>query len=232
MLLSIIIPVVNEEDNIGRLLQYLQGNSSEDIPSETLVVDGGSTDKTAKIVKSFSGVKFLTSEKGRAKQMNFGVNQSKGEIFYFLHADSLPPKDFDRHIINAFVKGKFAGCFQMKFDSNHWWLKLMGHFTRINHKSCRGGDQSLFVTKKLFTEIGGFDESFIIYEDNDFIGKLYRKGHFSIINKWLTTSARKYQEVGVWNLQKLYVEIYFKKWRGANAKELIEYYDKRIGQMS
>lgn len=231
MVLSIIIPVLNEEGTIGDLLHELKDRTSKDIPSEIVVVDGGSTDRTKEIVKSFPHTKFISWEKGRAKQMNAGANHSEGDILYFLHADSLPCQNFDACIMKAVTKGRFAGCFQMKFDSSHWWLKLMGHFTRINHKSCRGGDQSLFITKKLFYELDGFDETFTIYEDNAFIGKLYRIGQFCVIRKWLTTSARKYREVGVWNLQKLYVEIYFKKWRGASAQELTDYFDKRIGAM-
>ena len=72
-------------------------------------------------------------------------------------------------------QGNLAGCFCMKFDKNHWWLNLMGYFTKFNHKSCRGGDQSLFVEKELFKDIGGFDESYIVYEDNDIIKKTLRE---------------------------------------------------------
>ena len=81
-------------------------------------------------------------------------------MLYFLHADSVPPKNFDQYILDAIHKGSKAGCFKMKFDSSHWWLKLAGWFTQFNWKSCRGGDQSLFVDKKAFENLGGFNEGF------------------------------------------------------------------------
>src|SRR5690606_6336964 len=86
----------------------------------------------------------INSERGRAKQMNLGAQKAKGNILYFLHADSFPPQHFDTFIINEVINGKQAGCFRMQFNSNHWWLKLAGWFTKFNWKICRGGDQSLF----------------------------------------------------------------------------------------
>ena len=71
--------------------------------------------------------------------------------------------------------GNLAGCFKMKFDSNHWWLKLASWFTQYRWRACRGGDQSQFITKNLFKSLGGFDERFTVYEDNDLINKLYAR---------------------------------------------------------
>ena len=150
------------------------------------------------------------------------------EILYFLHADSFPPLNFDALIINEIENGNKAGCFQMKFDKDHWWLNLMGLFTKINHISCRGGDQSLFVKKKLFNELGGFDESYRVYEDNEMIKRLYDCGNFTVIKSWITTSARLYERIGIWNTQLLFVEIYWKRRFGASADELYSHYSKRI----
>ena len=99
--ISIIIPVLNEAENIGGLLRYLTENSSSKNVSEIIIVDGGSTDRTVETVKNFtlSDVKLLSSKKGRAKQMNVGAKASTGNILYFLHADTFPPKDFDLLII-------------------------------------------------------------------------------------------------------------------------------------
>ncbi len=97
--ISIIIPVLNEAETIGSLLEYLIKNSTASNISDVIVVDGGSTDGTQTSVSSFHNVILLNSEKGRAKQMNFGASQAKGSILYFLHADSFPPKHFDQLII-------------------------------------------------------------------------------------------------------------------------------------
>jgi len=116
----------------------------------------------------------------------------------------------------------------MKFDKNHWWLMLMGWFTKFNHKAFRGGDQSLFVESDLFWEMGGFDENFIVYEDNDFIGRLYGKKEFVVIQKWLTTSARRYEQNGLWQLQYHFARLHLKKFLGASSESINHYYKRNI----
>ena len=199
--ISVIIPALNEAENLQNLLNHLLQNSSKENISEIIVVDGGSIDGTQAIVSQFNNATLLNSKKGRALQLNFGAKHATGTILYFLHADSFPPKNFDKHIINEVIKGNNAGCFRMTFNSNHWWLKLAGLLTCLPWKSCRGGDQSQFITKSLFYKIGGFNEDFKIYEDNDLISRLYAKNEFVVIPKWLTTSARHYNTNGVWRLQ-------------------------------
>lgn len=226
-MISIIIPVLNEETGILRLLDHLKENSFF-ATNQIIVVDGGSTDKTPELVKEHSGVVFLSSEKGRAKQMNTGAKSATFEILYFLHADSFPPLNFDQLILKETNSGNPAGCFQMKFDIDHWWLNLMGWLTKFNHKACRGGDQSLFITKALFSELKGFNENFVVYEDNELIGRLYHKKVFRVIPESITTSARKYEEIGVWKLQVCFANIYLKRLLGASPEELHQYYKNRI----
>ncbi|AUP80230.1 TIGR04283 family arsenosugar biosynthesis glycosyltransferase [Flavivirga eckloniae] len=173
-------------------------------------------------------IKLFNAPKGRAKQMNLGAKHATGNTLYFLHADSFPPKNFDVLILNEVNKGNQAGCFRMKFNSNHLWLKLAGQLTRLPWKICRGGDQSQFITMALFNDIGGFNEDYTIYEDNDLISKLYDRKQFVVIQEWLTTSARCYCANGVWKLQYYYWRIHLKKWMGADAKELNRYYKKYV----
>lgn len=231
--ISIVIPVLNEAQGIVKLLTHLLEKAYDaSYLKEIIVVDGGSTDHTVTLIHQFARnntrVRIISSKKGRACQMNAGAKVSSGNILYFLHADSYPPKSYDKYIKEQVAQGKPAGCFRMKFDSNHWWLKLAGWLTQFKWRACRGGDQSQFITKELFEELGCFDERFIIYEDNDLINKLYARRKFVVIQEWLTTSARRYNEQGVWNLQYHFWSIYVRKWLGASAEDLQDYYKKKI----
>ena len=177
---------------------------------------------------SKTNIVLLNSKKGRARQMNVGAKAATSSSLYFLHADSFPPKHYDYYILNEIQKGNQAGCFRLKFDSNHWWLRLAGWLTQFSWRACRGGDQSQFITLALFNAIGGYDETYTIYEDNILINQLYKRKAFVVINKKLKTSARLYEKHGVWKLQYHFWAIYVKKWFGASADELYAYYRKYI----
>jgi len=173
-------------------------------------------------------MRLISSPKGRAKQMNQGAKHAKGSILYFLHADAFPPKNFDQLIIDEVKKGNDAGCFRMQFNSSHWWLRLASWLTQFSWRACRGGDQSQFITKALFEEIGGYNENYVIYEDNILINELYKRKAFVVINKKIRTSARLYKRVGIWKLQYHFWAIYVKRWLGASADELLAYYKRNI----
>lgn len=160
--------------------------------------------------------------------MNAGANLAISDIFYFLHCDTSPPKNFDYEIVNQVQNGNYSGCFKMRFDSNHIVLRVSQWFTQFNHKSFRGGDQSLFVERNLFEKLNGFDENLTIYEDNEFISRLYKNSKFVVIQKAVTTSARKYLKNGVWNLQFHFLVIHLLNTLGFNNTLLQKYYSKNI----
>lgn len=228
-MISIIIPVFNESKSIAKLLDHLRKNTFGH-KLEIIIVDGGSSDDLRDILNYFPEVRYTVAKKGRAKQMNHGAKMAHGNMLYFLHADSFPPKHFDHFIYRTltFGNGVGAGCFMLRFDSSHWWLRLMGWATAINHTCCRGGDQSLFVDQELFSMLGGFNECYEIYEDNEFIQRLYKQTKFKVIPKTLTTSSRHYKEIGVWRLQWLHMRVYLMRWLGAGPNKINAFHKKRI----
>lgn len=225
--ISIIIPVLNEEEALDHLLPYLQRQAANFKHLEVIVSDGGSSDNTISVAKKYD-VSWIRSAKGRANQMNAGAKNATGQILYFLHADSLPPLHYDRVIIRAVNSGVHAGCFRLKFDVPNRFLAFFAWFTRFNFLLCRGGDQSLFISQSLFTTLGGFNEAYKIYEDNEFIGRIYREASFKVLPQEVITSARKYKTNGTVRLQYHFAMVHLKKFTGASPESLYAYYKKHV----
>ncbi len=228
MKLSIIIPIYNEAAHINELLFYIRTHLKQPEECEIILVDGGSTDNTLATLEKEENIVLIKSSKGRGRQMNVGSKEAKGNVLYFLHADSFPPKHFDEMILEEISKGNYAGCFKMKFRSNHWWLWLAGWFTQFNVKFFRGGDQSLFIIKQWFQELGTYPEEVPIMEDCIFIRSIYEKKKFKVIQHSISTSARRYRDNGVGRLQFHYWMIYIKRWFGATPSDLFKYYKTHV----
>ena len=225
--ISIVIPVLNEGKLVGSLVDYLKQNSSADNILEMIFVDGGSTDATLSVLEA-KEVTVVKSKKGRARQLNAGAKHAQGTLLYFLHADTFPPSNFDQLILDAHRQGAETGCFRMSFDTNNPILRFFAWLSRINHTLCRGGDQSLFITKALFNEEGGFNEAYRIYEDSEFITRLYKKTRFTILPQQVVTSARKYRQKGWLRVQYHFGMIHLKNRLGAGPEELYKYYTKKL----
>lgn len=191
MYLSIIIPTLNEADNLQRLLPHLQRH----LPAgqgEILVVDAGSQDDTLAVAQDLGAKALLAPERGRACQMNYGVRQAHGDVLYFVHADTLPPASFFADIEAALAQGAEVGSYRSSFDIDHPMLRINAYMTRYDRLFCRGGDQSIFSTRQFFDSVGGYRPDYRIMEDFDFIQKARKRGVFHIFPKDILISARKY----------------------------------------
>jgi rSAM/selenodomain-associated transferase 2 len=219
-MISAIVPTLNEQKNLERTLKLL--NKSEWV-KEIIVVDGGSDDETVQKAIDF-GAKVIPSGKGRAIQMNRGASQAKQPILYFIHADTLPPEGFDSDIIRTLSKGVEAGCFRLEFDMKHWFLRISAFFTRFSSSYFRFGDQSLFISKRLFHKNHGFDESRIILEDQDLVKRVARESRFIVLPKKVITSARKYKEHGIFRTQFKYLLICLHYWLGGTPQQSFNFY--------
>lgn len=190
--ISIIIPTYNEAAVIGKLIVYLQKHGGEHI-QEILVSDADSSDETINIAEKSGATVLISPQKGRAAQMNFGANKASGTIVYFVHADTFPPVTFAADILAGINAGFDFGRYRTKFESNKFLLKINAWFTRFNWFICYGGDQTLFVTKKLFEKSGGFKKELIIMEEYEFCERLMKQARYKIFSGASLVSARKYE---------------------------------------
>lgn len=223
-MLSIIIPTYNEAKNIGGLVKYLLQHNA----TEVIVVDGGSTDSTTSIAIE-NGARVIPSpHKGRAIQMNLGASVAKEDVLYFIHADTVPPPTFIADINEAINNGFELGRYRTKFLSTHLILPINAFFTRFDWVICYGGDQTLFITKKLFASINGFSASMKIMEDYDIVIRAKQKAKYKIINKNALVSARKYVKNSWWKVQNANYCIVQMYKKGASQEAMINKYKELL----
>ncbi|TDK42812.1 TIGR04283 family arsenosugar biosynthesis glycosyltransferase [Algoriphagus formosus] len=192
MKLSVIIPTLNEEENLKVLIPFLKKELAEE-NHEIIIVDANSGDFSEEICLKHAVTFIRVERSSRAVQMNRGAMLATGDALYFVHADTRPRAGFFEDIEKAIANGKSAGCYRYRFDSNHPLLKINSWFTRFNGILSGGGDQTLFIKKEIFQEMGGFNEQFCIMEDFELVKRLKSKYQFYIIPKSIRVSARKYE---------------------------------------
>jgi len=208
--ISVIIPTLNEAENLRILLPLLFSNNNKEV-IEVIVADADSTDQTRLVSEQLGGKYVLCSLKSRAAQMNAAAKISIGEVLYFVHADTRPLPGFTEDIKSSISNGHLAGCYRYQFDSDNYLLKINSWFTRFNGLFSGGGDQTLFIKKTFFEDLNGFDEAYTIMEDFDLVRRIRVKTEFRIIPKSIKVSARKYEN-NSWlrvQLANLAVFIYF-----------------------
>lgn len=232
-LISIIIPVYNEAEGIRNFLDELTERAENDEQIEIIIVDGQSTDNTVDKIKKAGITPITDFGKGRARQLNAGAHRAKGDILYFLHADTLPPFGFPNIIRKEVENGTESGNFRLKFDTGHFLMRSYGWFTRFDLLPFRFGDQSIFVTRTAHEETGPYKEDHIVMEDNEYIRRLRKRGNFKVLKHSVTTSARKYQENGFVRLQLIFTLIFVLYYAGVSQEKLVEVYRKliRVGKV-
>jgi rSAM/selenodomain-associated transferase 2 len=195
MKISVIVPVLNEEETIAATLAALARLA----PHEIIVVDGGSTDKTAAICQQF-GVPILPSHRSRARQMNRGAQDASGDVFLFLHADTRLPESAFRDVATALGDSRYlGGRFDVELEGGHWMLKVVGAMINCRSRLSKvaTGDQAIFVRRKIFERMGGYPD-IPLMEDIALCRTLKRMGDIACLKSRVVSSARRWQTEGLW----------------------------------
>jgi uncharacterized protein len=189
---SVIVPVLNEEPCIRQQMEALR--SVRDL-HEIIVVDGGSTDETTRIVREFDGVHLVTSRRGRATQMNKGAEIATGEVLLFLHADVRLPGDAVHWVRDALAsQGVIAGAFRTwTVPDRRTWLAPLLHLADVRSRTTGlpYGDQALFVRAEAFRSIGGFPD-LPLMEDLELSRRLTRIGRLRTVRASVRVSGRRF----------------------------------------
>jgi rSAM/selenodomain-associated transferase 2 len=222
MTIAIVIPTLNEEDKIAETIRHTADLGFDEI----VVVDGGSSDQTRTMVESLSLARFVTSPPGRASQLNAGAKACRGDILVFLHADTLLPVTARRAIESALADPIVGGGrFDVQFDSATMWGTVISAFMNLRSRLTKisTGDQALFVRRDVFERLGGFAE-IPLMEDVEFSVRLNRAGATAALRETVTTSFRRWEQLGplrtillMWGLRFLY-------WAGVSPHRLQRFY--------
>jgi len=210
-MISIIIPTLNEEKYIGRLLTDLESQTYTDY--DVIVVDGNSDDGTFDIVKKYHKVKFIQSNvRNVSKQRNKGVLLSQGDTLFFLDADlSLPDSNFLKNLMHEFNAVAMNVNIKIPPDEEKLVDKAMyGLFnaTLLLSRVFRmhGARGCLMVKKSYFDKAKGYNESIKVSEDSELFRRLAQFGKVSYSQQIIYESPRRYRKMGyfktiaVWTL--------------------------------
>lgn len=222
-LISIVIPVLNEESQIAAMLAELE-EVTRGQQAELIVADGGSTDRTVELASRLKGIRIVNCpQANRGWQMNEGAAAARGDFLLFLHADVfLPPNalaSIRQSLVDASIVG---GCFQIRFPAGAtaslrtvaWGINLR---TRLFQTAT--GDQAIFIRRTVFDDIGGY-ETYPLMEDIALINAMKRKGGVVVLAEKVEISPRRWLKFGVWRTVLLMYALRFGYWLGIHPATL------------
>lgn len=222
MKFSIIIPTLNEEKIIQSCLARLQHLRPA---CEIIIADGGSTDNTVALASSYAD-QIVSSEQGRALQMNAGASLATGDVLLFLHVDTVLPEGA-LQLIEQQISSRPWGRFDIRLSGSHFMFRIIAQM--MNWRSAltgiATGDQVIFVTKEAFNAAGQFPR--ISLMEDIALSKLLNAISPPICLKAkVTSSSRGWERNGIFQTIVLMWVIRLLYFLGADPEVLAELYRK------
>ncbi|MEK6894331.1 MAG: glycosyltransferase family A protein [Nanoarchaeota archaeon] len=172
-LVSVIIPMYNEEKDIVSCLSSLKKQSHKNI--EIILVDDGSTDRTVEVAKQQAikdkiKITILNQKHGGpGKARNLGASKANGEILVFVDSDMTFDKDYIKNLIKP-INRKVIGTthdFEIVRNTKNIWSKCWGR-VRVSPKNAYEVKIFRAINRKKFLELGGFDPKYGYADDQTF----------------------------------------------------------------
>ncbi|MCP6726820.1 MAG: glycosyltransferase [Patescibacteria group bacterium] len=209
-MISIIIPTLNEEKYLGKLLKSIKEQGRDDV--EIIVADADSQDKTPEIAKKY-GCKVV---KGGlpAVGRNAGAKAAKGDILIFADADVVFPNDFFKKGLLEFEERKLeVASVMLNLEGRSFQLRMDIFYNipiLLLEKILPHGAMTIIVRKKIFNTVGGFDESVMFAEDLYFVREAAKKGKFGILRSIrILTTPRRYLKDGAFSTYVKFILVEF-----------------------
>ncbi len=219
---SIVIPTLNEADQIGEIASNLKSRAPE---AEWILADGGSTDDTLIQAKKYP-FKIIHCPKGRGLQMHQGAKRSTGDVILFLHADTRLPNDGIESMLRCFKDPTVVGGgFWKQFDRRHWLLtgSKFRCLPRIMFGKYVFGDQGIFVRRDALQTIDGIPKVPLM-EEFELCKKLKPLGRLALADATVTTSSRRFFANGILKTYLLMGQLMLRYRLGQSPESLAESY--------
>jgi rSAM/selenodomain-associated transferase 2 len=187
--ISVVVPALNEASQIEAALASARGPGVREI----IVVDGGSSDDTARLARPYADL-VLCASRGRALQMNAGAAAARGAVLLFLHADTRLPPGFDAVVLSALADAEtVGGRFDVRLVPSTALLHVVATLMNLRSRLSRiaTGDQAIFVRRSVFEAVGGF-EPIPLMEDIAFSRALKARGRLACLHQRVDTSSRRW----------------------------------------
>jgi rSAM/selenodomain-associated transferase 2 len=222
---SIIIPVLHESELINTQLEAVK-HLETDESFEIIVVDGSSTLDTLQVIID-STIITASCQQGRGRQMNAGATYASGDILVFLHADTTLPTHalllIRKTLQNEQIVG---GAFTLQIQSPRLFLRMVAAFSTIRSRITRApyGDKVIFLRKSYFDAIGGYQD-IPLMEDVELMRRIRKKkGNIIILPTPVVTSARRWDQEGLYYAILRDNIIIFLYWCRIPAEKLAKFY--------
>jgi rSAM/selenodomain-associated transferase 2 len=223
--ISVIIPVLNEGGVLIQTLTPLQPLRARG--HEVIVVDGGSKEASPAQPRLLAD-QVIRGPKGRSRQMNAGAVIARGEIFLFLHADTLLPEGADDIILYNMGKlGRAWGHFDVCLSGKHPLLRIIELLLnwRSRLTGIATGDQGIFIKREAFQGVGGFPEIDLM-EDISLSKILKKIGPPLCLRQRVVTSSRRWEKNGIIRTVLLMWYLRLAYFLGDDPKHLASLYEK------
>jgi glycosyltransferase involved in cell wall biosynthesis len=202
-MLSFIVPAHNEELLIGRALTSIhRAAQAVREPYEIIAVDDGSTDSTASIARDQGAHVVQVNYRQISKTRNAGARQARGDMLFFVDADTLATPEAVSASIKAMRNGAVGGGCFFRYDGQlPLWARIIQPIgTTVGRIIKLVGGCFLFCKYDVFQAVGGFCERYYAGEEVIFIRALKRKGRFVVPPEYVITSARKIRAYSPWEI--------------------------------
>lgn len=220
-MISVIIPTLNEADSIAATLRAIFALAPG---AEVIVADGGSVDGTARTAAA-EGAQVVLSDRGRGLQLARGAREARGDVLWFVHADTLPhPRalaDIEASLRDPGVAG---GNFRLRFDGHSLGARLLNRMQGLRTMlGWHYGDNTIFVRCGVYRQIGGF-RPYPLFEDADLVKRIMRAGRFATLPGPVTSSSRRFENGRFVSTGLLWIVLQTLYWIGLPPRVLARLY--------